>query len=71
MHFWIHIEFKKIIGQFKQNDICKFIHITRKCVLVHSGFHYILSEFGHFLPSEIVLSPSEQGLVVIDNDLFH
>jgi hypothetical protein len=20
----------------------------RKCVLVHSGFHYILSEFGHF-----------------------
>jgi hypothetical protein len=24
-----------------------------------------------FLPSEIVLSPSEQGLVVIDNDLFH
>jgi hypothetical protein len=22
--------------------------ITRKCVLVHSGFHYILSEFGHF-----------------------
>jgi hypothetical protein len=21
---------------------------TTKCVLVHYGFHYILSEFGHF-----------------------
>jgi hypothetical protein len=26
MHFLIQIEFKKTIGQFKQNDVCKFIH---------------------------------------------
>jgi len=26
MHFWIHIECPKILGQFKQKDICWFIH---------------------------------------------
>jgi len=26
MHSWIHIEFTKIVGQFKQKYICKFIH---------------------------------------------
>jgi len=26
MHFKIHIEFIKILGQFKQKDICWFIH---------------------------------------------
>jgi hypothetical protein len=26
MHFWIDIEVTKILGQFKQKNICKFIH---------------------------------------------
>jgi len=26
MHFWIYIEFTKILGQFKQKDIWWFIH---------------------------------------------
>jgi hypothetical protein len=26
MHFWIDIEFMKILGQSKQNEICRFIH---------------------------------------------
>jgi hypothetical protein len=26
MHFLIDIEFKKILGWFKQKDTCKFIH---------------------------------------------
>jgi hypothetical protein len=26
MHLWIHIEFTKILGQFKQKKICWFIH---------------------------------------------
>jgi hypothetical protein len=26
MHFLIDIEFTKILGQFKQNIICRFIH---------------------------------------------
>jgi len=26
MHFWIDSEFTKMIGQFKQKDICKCIH---------------------------------------------
>jgi hypothetical protein len=26
MRFWIDIEFTKILGQFKQKYICKFIH---------------------------------------------
>jgi len=26
MHFWIHIEITKILGQFKQKDIYWFIH---------------------------------------------
>jgi hypothetical protein len=26
MHFLINIEFTKILSQFKQKDICKFIH---------------------------------------------
>jgi hypothetical protein len=26
MHFWIGIEFRNILGQFKQKNICRFIH---------------------------------------------
>jgi hypothetical protein len=26
MNFWIHIEFTKKLGQFKQKDICWFIN---------------------------------------------
>jgi len=26
MHFWIDIEFLMILGQFKQKEICRFIH---------------------------------------------
>jgi hypothetical protein len=26
MHFWLNIEFTKILGQFKQNKVCKFIN---------------------------------------------
>jgi hypothetical protein len=26
MHFWIDIEVTKILGQFKQKNICKLIH---------------------------------------------
>jgi len=26
MHFWIDIKFTKTLSQFKQKDICKFIH---------------------------------------------
>jgi hypothetical protein len=26
MHFWIHIEVTKILGEFTQKDICSFIH---------------------------------------------
>jgi hypothetical protein len=26
MHFWINIKFTKILGQFKQKDICRFIN---------------------------------------------
>jgi hypothetical protein len=26
MHFWIDIKFIKYLGQFKQNDICTFVH---------------------------------------------
>jgi hypothetical protein len=36
--FWIGIEFTKILGQFKQKEICRFIHTTTKCgcsLLVH------------------------------------
>jgi hypothetical protein len=44
---------------------------TPKCVLVHSRFHYILSEFGHFYHGEIGQPPSELGLVVMHNELVH
>jgi hypothetical protein len=26
MHFWIDIKFTNILGEFKQNDICRFIY---------------------------------------------
>jgi hypothetical protein len=26
MNFWIHIQLTKVVGQFKQKEICKFIH---------------------------------------------
>jgi len=29
-------------------------NITPKCVLIYFGFHYILSEFGHFYPGKLV-----------------
>jgi hypothetical protein len=34
-------------------DNISFVYTTPKCVLVHSGFHSILSEFGHFYHGEI------------------
>ncbi len=33
--------------------------ITPKCILVHSGFHQILSEFVHFYHDETNQPPSE------------
>jgi hypothetical protein len=45
--------------------------ITPKCVLVHSGFHYILSEFEQFYHGETDQPPNEQWSVVMDNELVH
>jgi len=46
-------------------------HTTPKCILIHSRFHYILNEFGHFYHGEISQPPNEQGLVIMDNELIH
>jgi hypothetical protein len=41
--------FKTLMGLRKSRyDVPNGITTTPKCVLVHFGFHYILSEFGHF-----------------------
>ncbi len=48
-----------------------FLYTTPKCILVHFGFDYILSELGHFYHGEIVQTPSEWGLIVMDIELVH
>ncbi len=51
---------------------CKIkLYITPKCVVIHSKFHYILSEFGHFYHGEISQPLSEQGPVATDKELIH
>jgi hypothetical protein len=48
-----------------------FSFTTPKCILIHFGFHYILSEFGHLYHDETDQPPNEQGLVVMDSELVH
>jgi hypothetical protein len=50
---------------------CKAGCITPKCILVHYGFQYILSEFGHFYHGETNQPLSEWGPIVIDSELVH
>jgi hypothetical protein len=45
--------------------------ITSKCVLVHSGFHWILNKFGHFYHDETSQPFSEHRLVIMNNELVH
>jgi hypothetical protein len=45
------------------------INTTPKFILIHYGFHYILNEFGHFYHGETNQPPSEQGLVLTNNEL--
>jgi len=49
---WKHIPtcnscFHQLKGPFTIH-MQTFTNTTTKCVVIHSGFHYILSEFGHF-----------------------
>jgi hypothetical protein len=48
-----------------------FLITTQKCVLIHSRFHYILNEFGHFYHGEIGQPFSERELVATDSELVH
>jgi len=44
MYFWIHIKFTKILGQFKQKNICWFIHeILFKIFFLHCNFYFIFN----------------------------
>jgi hypothetical protein len=47
------------------------INPTPKCILVHYGFHYILSEFEHFYHGETNQPPNEWRLVVMASELFY
>jgi hypothetical protein len=51
------------------NKKCPFT--TLKCVLVRSGFHYILNELGNFYHGETSQPLNEQGPIVMDNELVH
>ncbi len=46
-------------------------HITIKCVLVHFGFHNILSEFEHFYSMKLFNPLVNRRPIVTDNELFH
>ncbi len=45
--------------------------ITPKNVIVHYGFHYILSEFEHFYHGETSQPSNEQGLIDTNSKLIH
>jgi len=73
VHFHFIFPFKHVIvtnySRICDHNSC--IYITLKCILIHFGFHYILSEFGHFYHGKINQPLNEWVLVVMDNELVH
>jgi hypothetical protein len=47
-HIYVVVDETTKVCSHMSHEPQLFTCTTTKCVLVHSGFHYILSEFGHF-----------------------